>query len=461
LIDPSLHPSDFLILNVFVHLSIQSITMNLSPHASVWKPAHEEDAAREKSAFTGTPIVVTPLLSLGQYATILLKQKQKQKQQNLHQPKRRLQLSDFAAPPPGHWRTGVDSPPMKHHLRQSNDISNDTTASGNSSQRDVSQHSRAGISADTASGRSYQRNVSQHSRGGTWTDDHSQSSHTSTSSGTTSCTGNSSSHGTHPFATAAAAAATLANPINNSRMSHHYNHSLLGDLGKISFAGEHESSHHPYYNAVSMGHPPRKEQQHAPPPSHPYSTSAAGVATTQQMRQQMRSGSGSTGGGASTQYGWTPQQQHSSKPSTLDMGGSSLLTASTVTSRTADAHPILSHALQMKKDSFVHMMPSDDEDDDNGDIDADEDDTQGAGRSPKSKEKKWLLRMNRKLAEIPVGELDPATIPLSRVMNTWAETKTLQGATMVEMWLKRAEQEYDADNDRVVPTAKMYAMAGT
>jgi hypothetical protein len=32
---------------------------------------------------------------------------------------------------------------------------------------------------------------------------------------------------------------------------------------------------------------------------------------------------------------------------------------------------------------------------------------------------------------------------------------------MVEMWLKRAEQEYDVGNRRVVPTTKMYTMAGT
>jgi hypothetical protein len=150
------------------------------------------------------------------------------------------------------------------------------------------------------------------------------------------------------------------------------------------------------------------------------------------------------------------------QPSMLEMDGSSLHAAGTVTSRTADSHPILPQALQMNDDSFGHMEPSDDEEDD----DDDEDDghnpyTQGAGGPTKSKEKKWLLRMNRQLAEIPVGELDPATMPLSAVMNTWAKTKSSQGASMVEMWLKRAQQEYDAGNHRVVPTAKMYTMAGT
>jgi hypothetical protein len=378
--------------------------MNLSSHASVWKPAHEKDAARETSAPTGTPIGVTRLLSLGQNATIGWKQKQHNLHQQQHQqPKYRLQQSDFPLPT-AHWRSGVNSPSTKHHFQQSksnrNHISNDTTTSG----------------------RSYQRDVPQHSRGGTWTDNHSRSSHTSTSTGTTSCKGTSSLHGTGTH--------------------------LLGDLGKMSIEGGHESSQHPYYNAMSLGHPPRKEQ-YAPTPTptpHPYSISAAGVATM----QQIRAGSGFTGGGANTQYGWSPQQQHSSlKPSTLEMDGSSLRTASTATSRTADLHPIVPQVLQTNKD---------DKDDDNNAIEATEDDTQG---SPESRDKKWLLRMNRELAEIPVGELDLATMPLSAVMNRWAKTKSSQGASMVEMWLKRAQQEYDAGNHRVEPTAKMYTTAGT
>ena len=77
-----------------------------------------------------------------------------------------------------------------------------------------------------------------------------------------------------------------------------------------------------------------------------------------------------------------------------------------------------------------------------------------------NKKHEWLLRMNRKLQEIPVGDLDPATVPLSAVMNAWAKTKSAQGADMVELWLKRAQQEYDAGNRRVVPTTKMYTMAG-
>lgn len=69
--------------------------------------------------------------------------------------------------------------------------------------------------------------------------------------------------------------------------------------------------------------------------------------------------------------------------------------------------------------------------------------------------------MNRRLQEIPIGELDPAALPLSAVMNAWAKTKSAQGASMVEMWLNRAQQEYDAGNHRVIPTAKLYTMAGT
>lgn len=79
--------------------------------------------------------------------------------------------------------------------------------------------------------------------------------------------------------------------------------------------------------------------------------------------------------------------------------------------------------------------------------------------SPKSKKREWLLRMNRRLNEIPIGELDPVSVPLSAVMNAWAKTKSAQGAAMVEMWLNRAQQEYDCGNLRVIPTTKLYTMA--
>ena len=77
------------------------------------------------------------------------------------------------------------------------------------------------------------------------------------------------------------------------------------------------------------------------------------------------------------------------------------------------------------------------------------------------KKRDWLLRMNKKLQEIPIGELDPSTVPVSAIMNAWAKTKSAQGASMVELWLKRAQEEYSAGNHRIIPTTKMYTMAGT
>ena len=82
------------------------------------------------------------------------------------------------------------------------------------------------------------------------------------------------------------------------------------------------------------------------------------------------------------------------------------------------------------------------------------------GSSIKSKKREWLLRMNRRMAETPVGKMDPSSIPISAVMNAWAKTKCAQGASMVENWLKRAQQEFDSGNTKVVPTTKMYTMAG-
>lgn len=79
--------------------------------------------------------------------------------------------------------------------------------------------------------------------------------------------------------------------------------------------------------------------------------------------------------------------------------------------------------------------------------------------SPNSKKTDWLLRMNRRLTEIPVGELDPSVTPISAIMNAWAKTKSAHGAGMVETWLNRAQEEFDSGNTRVVPTNKMYTMA--
>lgn len=114
-------------------------------------------------------------------------------------------------------------------------------------------------------------------------------------------------------------------------------------------------------------------------------------------------------------------------------------------------------SFQFDDDDEVFAVEVDDE------IQMADDDWSGGSRPPTNftKKREWLVRMNRKLTEIPVGELDPATVPLSAVMNAWAKTKSAQGAAMVELWLKRAQQEYEAGNRNVVPTTKMYTMAGT
>ena len=76
-----------------------------------------------------------------------------------------------------------------------------------------------------------------------------------------------------------------------------------------------------------------------------------------------------------------------------------------------------------------------------------------------SKKNDWLLRMNHRLVEIPVGNLDPSSTPISAIMNAWAKTKSSHGASMVEKWLNRAQEEFDAGNTKVVPTNKMFTMA--
>uniref|UniRef100_A0A7S4AK60 Pentacotripeptide-repeat region of PRORP domain-containing protein n=1 Tax=Pseudo-nitzschia australis TaxID=44445 RepID=A0A7S4AK60_9STRA len=76
-----------------------------------------------------------------------------------------------------------------------------------------------------------------------------------------------------------------------------------------------------------------------------------------------------------------------------------------------------------------------------------------------SKKNDWLLRMNRRLVEVPVGNLDPSSTPISAIMNAWAKTKSSHGASMVEKWLNRAQEEFDAGNAKVVPTNKMFTMA--
>jgi len=81
--------------------------------------------------------------------------------------------------------------------------------------------------------------------------------------------------------------------------------------------------------------------------------------------------------------------------------------------------------------------------------------------SPKTRKREWMLRISRRLADLPIGELDPNDFPINAVMNAWAKTKSSEGATMVEMWLNRAEAEFKAGNSRpgVQPTVKMYTVA--
>ena len=118
--------------------------------------------------------------------------------------------------------------------------------------------------------------------------------------------------------------------------------------------------------------------------------------------------------------------------------------------------------------------PDEDDDDDHeswGDEDDDDNDNDQSSpyastthdtdaHSPRAKKREWLLRMNRKLDDIAVGQLDPTAVPVTAVMNAWAKTRSAQGASMVEMWLQRAQKEYNVGNVAVVPTTKMYTMAG-
>jgi hypothetical protein len=80
--------------------------------------------------------------------------------------------------------------------------------------------------------------------------------------------------------------------------------------------------------------------------------------------------------------------------------------------------------------------------------------------SPTSKKQEWLLRMNRRMSEAPVGQLDPSSVPIAAIMNAWAKTKSAQGASMVELWLKRIQEESNAGNTKIIPNTKMYTMAG-
>ena len=116
--------------------------------------------------------------------------------------------------------------------------------------------------------------------------------------------------------------------------------------------------------------------------------------------------------------------------------------------------PVMSGSIATEHSYLVKREDESDNDDDN--------DSESPLSIPTSMntKKDWLLRMNRRLHDIPIGDLDPTTVPLSAIMNSWARTKSSEGASMVELWLNRAQQEYDAGNRKVVPTSKMYTMAG-
>jgi hypothetical protein len=174
------------------------------------------------------------------------------------------------------------------------------------------------------------------------------------------------------------------------------------------------------------------------------------LASSEAIRQLMKPPSGASISSASTL-----------QPSFLDMDHSC-----SHSSVVKESHPILPQQPPVMDDLSFELDGSEDED--TFLFDGDEDSEgghnpygAGAASCPRSKKREWLLRMNRKLQDIPLGELDPATVPLPAIMNAWAKTKSAQGASMVEMWLKRAQQEYDQGNRRVIPTTKMYTMAGT
>jgi hypothetical protein len=149
----------------------------------------------------------------------------------------------------------------------------------------------------------------------------------------------------------------------------------------------------------------------------------------------------------------------SSKALQLLMRPAPSVTNQSVTSTAST--PVMSGSVATKSGSLAteqsYLPPWKDEQDDDDDGDSD---GHLSVPVPANKKKDWLLRMNRRLNEIPIGELDPSTTPLSAIMNAWAKTKSSQGASMVELWLNRVQQEYDTGNVNVVPTSKMYTMAG-
>ena len=148
---------------------------------------------------------------------------------------------------------------------------------------------------------------------------------------------------------------------------------------------------------------------------------------------------------------------------------SSVVAASATASRLSEQ--LILPSIKDIEVSSIEETTADDELCDKNGIDNDEDEEASIFRgkessidnttmgSTNSKKRDWLLRMNRRLADVPVGELDPSVTPVSAIMNAWAKTKSSHGASMVEAWLNRAQEEFDVGNTRIVPTNKMYTMA--
>lgn len=82
-----------------------------------------------------------------------------------------------------------------------------------------------------------------------------------------------------------------------------------------------------------------------------------------------------------------------------------------------------------------------------------------SSQTPKERKREWLLRMNRKMNEIPLGHINSDTLPITAIMNAWAKTKSAEGAKMVEDWLQRMKEESKAGNPNVEVTTKMFTMA--
>ncbi|MGK3750823.1 MAG: hypothetical protein ACI8RD_003123 [Bacillariaceae sp.] len=160
-----------------------------------------------------------------------------------------------------------------------------------------------------------------------------------------------------------------------------------------------------------------------------------------------------------------PLERLTNDSSQVDSSVASTAVATAAASRVSD-RPILPSIKDIEASS-LHEVGNEEFHDDNDD-DEDEEESyfwgadssiDGTTISTHSKKRDWLLRMNRRLTEVPIGELDPSVTPISAIMNAWAKTKSSNGASMVEAWLNRAQEEFDAGNTKIIPTNKMFTMA--